>query len=112
MSESVESMEARINRKVKCQIPGCKNWAAWQPFVQIPPIEGIDRKPPKAEIEFVLCDGHMSTIDPMQFLGEPVRLAIEGNLIRWTGRPIDRPVDWSKAVVGFDKLISITVVEA
>lgn len=109
MRESRESIEARLNRQIGCNYPGCKRLADWQPFIQIPPIEGIDKTPPVAEIEFVMCEHHMLNTDPAQFLSSPVRNAIESNLIRWCGRPIVAPVDWSKAVVGFKRLLTINV---
>lgn len=111
MRESLESLEARVTKRINCNVPGCPKQAEWRPFIEIPAIEGIDRTPPKAEIEFVLCESHMVGIDPSQFLGKPVRDAIESNLIRWCGRPILNPVDWSRAVVGFDRLMTINVVE-
>lgn len=79
--------------------------------MEIPPIAGIDRTPPKAEIDFVMCESHMVGTDPAQFLSKPVRDAIESNLIRWCGRPLVNPVDWTKAVVGFERLLSIKVTE-
>lgn len=111
MKESLESLECKIAKRLKCNMPGCLKIAEWRPFIEIPAIAGLDRTPPKAEIEFVLCESHMVGIDPSQFLGKPVRDAIETNLIQWAGRPLVNPVDWSKAVVGFERLLIINVVE-
>ena len=111
MRESLESLEAKIGRKIGCQVPGCHKCAEWRPFIELPAIEGIDKTPPKAEVEFVMCESHMVGIDPLQFIGKPVRDAIESNLIRWAGRPLVNPVDWSRVVIGYERLLTIKVTE-
>lgn len=111
MSESIESLTDKLNHKIMCGVPRCGALAEWRPVITIPAIEGIDKTPPEAELDFVLCQHHVENIDPKQYLGRPVREAIEMNLIKWCGRPAINPVDWSRAVVRFDRLLAIEVKE-
>jgi hypothetical protein len=111
MRESLEAKAARCVKARPCNIDRCSRVAAYRPVIAIPKLEGVDKTPPSAEIEFVVCEHHARAIDPIQFLSQPVRVHLENALVKFAGRPLVAPVDWNAAKVSFEKILEIVIVE-
>lgn len=110
MRESLEAMQQRLP-SFDCGVPKCKGKATHRPIIHIPKLEGVDKTPPRAEIDFLLCDNHAGSIDPIMFLSLPVRLHLENALVKFAERPLLKPVDWNEAKVEFEKLPEIVIEE-